>query len=383
MAWYYGTYSCGHDGRENIIGPTENRQWIADRKFEGLCPECWEKKKIEDREKANAAAAEKAKEMELPPLEGTEKQVAWANTLRQNMINKLTSVSEKIKSEEVKIFDREEMKIIDEADYKVLEIMQYIIVNKTKASWYIDNRHGVSYSKILKEMKSVEAKREEDIPLDIDTESTVRPEKPVSEIPAEIKVLDNEVIAVYERNDKFREIVKFLGYEWDGAWKRTITETTGSAIDRAAELGNKLLNAGFPVKTINNEAREKAVNGTYELECKRWIYIRQKGDYKGWFAITWDGMDDRLYNASRRLSGSKWSKPSVVVRVRYFNEVAEFAELFGFRFTVAASDALKKAKAEIEAAAIVYPVKVGGPEYKDGLKEILNSGSDIIDDLKD
>jgi len=211
----------------------------------------------------------------------------------------------------------------------------------------------------------------------------VCPENPISEIPAEIRVLDGEVVAIYERNDKFREIVKYLGYEWDGVWKRTITETTGSAVDRAAELGNKLLNAGFPVKIVNNEAREKAINGTYEPECKRWIRLRTKGNYSGRLAIAWGGRDDTLYNASRRLPGSKWSKPSVVVKVCYFKEVAEFAELFDFRFTDAASCALERAKAEIEAAAIVSPIKVDEPEYRDGLKEILNSGSDIIDDLKD
>lgn len=42
MAWYYGTYSCGHEGRVNIIGPTKDRQWKADRHFGHMCPECYE-----------------------------------------------------------------------------------------------------------------------------------------------------------------------------------------------------------------------------------------------------------------------------------------------------------------------------------------------------
>lgn len=88
MAKYHGTHACGHEGVTNIVGPTKNRQWIADRHFEKLCPECWEKKLIEDRERANAEAAAKAVEMELPELTGTEKQVAWANTLRQQLIEK-------------------------------------------------------------------------------------------------------------------------------------------------------------------------------------------------------------------------------------------------------------------------------------------------------
>ena len=68
MAWYYGTYSCGHEGRTNIIGPTKNRQWIADRRFMDLCPDCYKVYLEQEREKANALALEKAKEMESPEL---------------------------------------------------------------------------------------------------------------------------------------------------------------------------------------------------------------------------------------------------------------------------------------------------------------------------
>jgi len=60
MAWYYGTYCCGHEGRTNIVGPTKNREWIKERHFEKLCSECYEKKILEDREKANAEASKYA-----------------------------------------------------------------------------------------------------------------------------------------------------------------------------------------------------------------------------------------------------------------------------------------------------------------------------------
>jgi len=59
MAKYDGTYACGCNGEINIVGPTKNRQYIYDRHFEKLCPNCYEKKLITDREAANVAAAEK------------------------------------------------------------------------------------------------------------------------------------------------------------------------------------------------------------------------------------------------------------------------------------------------------------------------------------
>ena len=78
MAWYYGIYSCGHEGRVNIIGKHSERQWKVDRHFEEICEEC----KAKNREEANRQATKKASEYEFPDLKGTEKQIAWANTIR-------------------------------------------------------------------------------------------------------------------------------------------------------------------------------------------------------------------------------------------------------------------------------------------------------------
>lgn len=85
---YDGVYSCGHAGEINVCGPHRDRQWKVDRKFSGLCPECYKKKIEEEKERKNREAAEKSAEMELPELTGTEKQVAWATTLRMEFIKK-------------------------------------------------------------------------------------------------------------------------------------------------------------------------------------------------------------------------------------------------------------------------------------------------------
>ena len=43
MAWYNGTFSCGHEGRVNIIGKMSERQWKIDKYFSGVCEECKKK----------------------------------------------------------------------------------------------------------------------------------------------------------------------------------------------------------------------------------------------------------------------------------------------------------------------------------------------------
>ena len=63
----------------------------ADEATTRLCPECYRKaaaaRREQEREAENAAAAETAGKLGLPALTGTEKQVAWATTIRQQAID--------------------------------------------------------------------------------------------------------------------------------------------------------------------------------------------------------------------------------------------------------------------------------------------------------
>ena len=77
--WYYGTFSCGHEGRVNIVGKMSERQKKADWYFaNSTCEEC--RKKAFEKEKEEAA--QKVRDLDFPVLSGTEKQVEWANTIR-------------------------------------------------------------------------------------------------------------------------------------------------------------------------------------------------------------------------------------------------------------------------------------------------------------
>ena len=76
---------------------------------------------------------------------------------------------------------------------------------------------------------------------------TLRPEKAISEMVAEIG-LDGTVISASfpEYHDGFIEVVKSLEYGWkDGVWKRKIGTFAGVPEDRAIELGYALLPKDF------------------------------------------------------------------------------------------------------------------------------------------
>ena len=108
-------------------------------------------------------------------------------------------------------------------------------------------------------------------------------------------------------------------------------------MDRVAELGNKLLNAGFTVRFPDRESMEKAVDATYEPECTRWI----KKASDGKLAIRWRGRNDTLYQAARKLPGAKYFEGAIIVPVERYSEIEDFAETMEFKIS-------KKAAAEIE-----------------------------------
>jgi len=68
-------YQCGHAVPVEKIFSESTRLWAANR----LCPQCWGKGQ---REKRAAEAIAEAKKLGLPALEGSEAQIAWAETIR-------------------------------------------------------------------------------------------------------------------------------------------------------------------------------------------------------------------------------------------------------------------------------------------------------------
>jgi len=184
-------------------------------------------------------------------------------------------------------------------------------------------------------------------------EATVRPAEVKTETVAEITVADDKVKIVFpEKRDDFRLLVKGLGYIWTGVWERKIYWQNGTPADRAAEAGHNLLAAGFIVRIYDSATRQMAIDGSYEPEQKRWIYYRMDGKYEGWFAIHWQRPDD-FYAVARKLPGSRWDRPFVVVPPEQFEQVLGFAETYEFSLTDKAQGIADEARAAKEAMLIV------------------------------
>lgn len=109
---YKGVYACGHEGTVKISGgKAADREWKANRAFEHDCPECQKKAREEEIRVINEESASDSKKLRFPELEGSPKQIAWANTIRLKFYD--FCVERGISPDEV-------------------------IDNETSASWWID-----------------------------------------------------------------------------------------------------------------------------------------------------------------------------------------------------------------------------------------------------
>lgn len=358
MAKYDITYSCGHSDTIQLYGKTKDREWKLASEESKLCPDCWKKHIEEERARENAEAAEANQAAGLPTLEGTEKQIAWAETIRKQILDALEkSVIGRVDPEKVK--DNPE-------NFERFKKSVELLKRHTDASWWIDNRNATDFyslNRLLeKEDKAIKKAAAEPPAAVVEAakaEATVYPEKAVSSLVAEITVKGAAIEIHYpERNDDFRVLVKKLGYQWENGWTRKVTERTGTAIDRAAEAGNKILTAGFPVRIYDETIRQKAIAGEYATECRRWVQVRVKDDpYKGWLAINWDGHNDDLYRAAKKIAGARWSNPSMVVPPENYLEVLDFAEMYKFNISTKAIEVIENAKA-LREASLTTGVKV-------------------------
>lgn len=374
MAKYQVNFTCGHTETVQLFGKhTERERWIEWAERNKVCPECYEKQKEETRQEATKQAAAEAIENGLPSLTGSEKQIAWAERIRVEKISKIEESLAQLDSNQKKI---EEAGKLSEAEAKVkadgfesladfrdcIHAAANDIMGTASAHFWIEIRGTKMGQFLIETAKEILKSRKDTIPaaLDAKAEATIRPESPLTETVAEIRVHEKSVEVVFpeKREDFWQIIKKELGYIWSGtAWNLPIGIKTGSAADRAAEAGNRLMSAGFIVRIFDPAIREAAIYATYETKCDRWI--TRSGTDNSRFLISWGDRDERIYNASRKIKGSKYSSESKAVTVppEQFEEVLDFAAMYEFRLSPGAQEIVDKARTAREAAMIAKPVQ--------------------------
>lgn len=131
MAKYNVTYACGHEDEVQLYGKGSERtrklEWLATQD----CPACEKAAREARNAEANAKAAAANVEAGLPALQGSDKQIAWAETIRAQFIPGLQAKRAEIQA-----------KATPENAATVEQACSIIngIINQASAAWWIDRR---------------------------------------------------------------------------------------------------------------------------------------------------------------------------------------------------------------------------------------------------
>lgn len=360
----------------------------------------------------NRHAAIKAKEDGLPDLTGSEKQVAWANSLRQRALSTLDALRVRVLSETLEI-KHGNFSYHSEISVRALATLKIKLGDErydramaayraeTNAKIWIDTREqgfaetfeGIDQRLAQEDyLMSPEGKAEVAAEHDAMSEATMRPPEPVSETVAEISVRGSRIVASYgERSETFNSLVKRLGYRWDPStgWVRTFhAPTMGLLADRVAETAHELLAVGIVVAVHDPEVRAKAIDRSYDQEHTRWVRVMTSGPDKGNFLLTW-GRHEDFFKGFRGLRGAAYRDKRCLVLATSRDDVLDFAEVHGFRLTAAAharaAEVLEQRERGTVVAAVARPVPEPVEELREGppvalpVPESVEVDSDLVD----
>jgi hypothetical protein len=283
-----------------------------------LCGKCEAKKDF-------VAAVERANELELVDLVGTEAQVEWAQRIRVPIIVELMEVSERggayVKYKE--------------------DVLAHLCTISSAAWWIEDGRSYDLVDRVHRQLKAAAQPKNDPVIMGtVELEATLRPETPVTETIATLrKVTDTLVIVRFdEKREDFREAIKAFGFKWNDVqkkWDLMCNPDQSSAI--TIEVGAHLLGCGFPVRILDTEIREAIRAGDVAKSDGRQI------DYAGkdHFRVDWRRIDGDYYDEVRKIPLSKWDKENqtVLVPIGAADDLRDFASRFGFPMTERATAA--------------------------------------------
>lgn len=122
------THRCGHDETHQLYGKYSARDEKAEWLETTLCPACYAEQLKEERAVENADAAKHNAAYDFAPLEGSEKQIAWAESIRKGYVAVIDQFA---------YTGKDQMREDQQA-----ALVDYIahLKAKTSASWWIDHR---------------------------------------------------------------------------------------------------------------------------------------------------------------------------------------------------------------------------------------------------
>lgn len=407
MTTYTGICRCGHEGTIRIRRGQEDfkTQEEVEKAFsETLCKKCrYELKKRQEAE-CNEYIKDNFKALELPVLEGTEKQIAWASTIRQEMLIiwekhliedfiRPASLLSDIKTygpafdekgNGHKVADMLDKIIKDSTDVEKKRLVAdlFVSVLKTirKASIYIDietgstrvSIRGLLYKAFI-ELNINDNKEPKEV--------IISPENAIDERIVNIYSKDNTIYCESYADMDVKSICKANHYIWSPhsvAWYRNInTRVSGTIDDRKIELANKILKAGYIIRIDNPTLKEKIINGEYTAEHRRWI-----GECEGKLIVVFDFKDHPEINkAFNGIKGCVWERNIKCLQLpaEMYLQVQDLAEIYDFKYNDKALELIERVKSSLEDS--IADVKAGiEKKYTSRKQSIDEVYNELIDE---
>lgn len=389
-----------------------------------LCSDCEAKRRAIQ----SAKAAEVSKAAGLIALSGSEKQVAWAETIRErklaslNMIVQMAIIVRDYESDERIDEDRqairdqlvafvkanpgaetwrmhlsEFMRIVKHAD-RAIALLD-IVKKNAKSSWWIDNRDTMPARLALELRGEIDAELAAHMPIpaaeaeamqEAQADALLKPAcEPKSQQVAEISLAGSgkEIrVSFAEKREDFRLLMRGLGFAWsDRFWARSLNFMQGDPIDRMAETAHRILALGYLVRLHDDDARSKAVSGDFQPEQTRWVVKANGGAYDGWCRISWPKSDD-LYEPAKRIIGARYKDGHVYCPPGSIVEVADFAERYGFAMSESPRKMLEAHQAALAGGVVVTDIKAAPKavvDHGDRPELCASASMEIADELLD
>lgn len=183
----------------------------------------------------------------------------------------------------------------------------------------------------------------------------IRPRQTLTDTVCRVLIVSDSVRLFFpEKRDDFRDLVNRFQYRWDACWERKFSASV-DIVDRAAEIANEILLAGFCIQVEHEVVKDRVIARSFTPEAFKLIRQVVQGAYKDWFIINWPKAED-CYGEAMKLTAAKYSDGAVYVPSEHFAEVEDFAEINEFVLSQAAIELVAEAK-EIRASAIIISPK--------------------------
>ena len=396
------TYSCGHVGEIEVYGERSKREWMIRRASEGICEECQLKQDLARIEELKA----EQEAMGLPELTGSDKVYVRKGGYvhRKTFLAAMEHFIQMCEDPEhchvaicreyLDFGSKDERRAYyAEKNIKMAKAIKETILRITSVSYWnslmVVEQDMIEFTRILSEyygenkalvdqtLKAMEGG--DGTPVE-DPIITAEPDNPVTSSVAEIIVMEESVRLYSPKDDTIIQAARGLRMKWERSyWGMDKSVRTGEMADRAKEIIATLLSKGIPVKA-DGELIADAVAGKYEPYTPRWVTTWADD------LIVWLDGNDEIYRAVKRIKGAEYDGGRFRIPITSWREVMDFASLNSYRISAKAQTYLDRAKEEERQRLAVGSVKTKKADMrteKEHLNDILNSSTDVIDDLKD